>query len=421
MPGASFPPITLTVRVSSTAPPSLTNRATVFTGTEPETSLGNNIASDITTIGPGPDLAINKSHTGNFLQGQTGAIYTITVSNPGTTLATGVVTVTDNVPAGLVPTSAAGDGWTCNISGQDMTCTRSDPLATVQSYPPITLMVNVQPGAPESVTNAVTVSGGGDVNPANNSDTDVTAIIPGAGADLTITKSHAGNLNQGQIGATYTVTARNIGMGATTGTVTVVDNFPPALIPTAAGGSGWTCGISTNSATCTRTDSLAAGGSYPPITLTVNVASTAPPSVDNSAVVTGGNDGNSANNTVTDPTTIIGGPDLTITKTANGSFTQGQTGAGYTLTVSNTGGVATSGTVTVIDNLPTGLSPATISGPGWSCGISGNTATCTRSDASGSGSELPADCPDGQRGEQCAAVGDEHGNGRRRRGPQRCQ
>ena len=315
--GASFPPITITVRVAlnnPAPPPSLTNRATVYG--EGDINPGNNIASDITTIGPGPDLAINKSHTGNFLQGQTGAIYTITVSNPGTEQATGVVTVTDNVPAGLVPTSAAGTGWICNVSGQDVNCTRSDPLASGQSYSPITLMVNVQPGAPGSVINTATFSGGADVNPANNSDTDLTTIIPGAGPDLTITKSHAGNLNQGQIGATYTVTARNIGLGATTGTVTVVDNFPPALIPTAAVGSGWTCNISTNSATCTRTDPLAAGGSYPPITLTVNVASTAPPSVNNSAVVTGGNDGNSANNTVTDPTTIIGGPDLTITKTA---------------------------------------------------------------------------------------------------------
>ena len=213
MPGASYPAITLTVNVAPAAPPSLTNTATV-SGASAEINTGNNTASDITTIGPGPDLTITKSHSGNFLQGQTGAIYTITVSNPGSPPTTGVVTVTDNVPAGLVPTSAAGAGWICNISGQDVTCTRSDPLATGQSYPPITLTVNVQPGAPGSVTNAVTVSGGGDVNPANNSDTDVTTIIPGA--DLTITKSHAGNFTQGQTGATYTVTVTNSGVGPTT-------------------------------------------------------------------------------------------------------------------------------------------------------------------------------------------------------------
>ncbi len=115
----------------------------------------------------------------------------------------------------------------------------------------------------------------------------------------------------------------------------------------------------------------------------------APAEAVNTAVVTGGNDGNSANNTVNDPTTIIRGPDLTIVKTASGSFTQGQSGAGYILTVTNTGGVATSGIVSVIDNLPTGVSPATVSGPGWSCGISGNTATCTRSDPLAPGASYP--------------------------------
>src|SRR5262245_15223745 len=199
-------------------------------------------------------------------------------------------------------------------------------------------------------------------------------------SDLTLTKSHAGNFTQGQIGATYTLTVTNAGAGPTTGTVTVVDNLPPSLAATAASGTGWTCTISTNTATCTRGDVLAPGGVYPPITITVNVASTAPQLAVNTAVITGGNDGNSANNTVNDSTTIIRGPDLTITKTANGTFTQGQVGAGYTLTVTNNGGVATSGIVTVIDDLPTGLSPAMVSGQGWACGISGSTITCTRND-----------------------------------------
>ena len=49
---------------------------------------------------------------------------------------------------------------------------------------------------------------------------------------------------------------------------------------------------------------LAAGQSYPPITLTVNVASTAPASVTNTATVSGGGETNTANNTASDVTTI---------------------------------------------------------------------------------------------------------------------
>ncbi len=42
---------------------------------------GNNAATDITLVGPGPDLTITKSHTGNFIQGQIGATYTVTITN----------------------------------------------------------------------------------------------------------------------------------------------------------------------------------------------------------------------------------------------------------------------------------------------------------------------------------------------------
>ena len=186
------------------------------------------------------------------------------------------------------------------------------------------------------MTNAATVSGGGDVNPTNNSDTDVTTIVPGA--DLTITKSHTGNFTQGQTGATYTVTVTNSGVGPTTAPVTVTDTFPLGLTPTAAVGEGWSCTVGAQAVGCSRSDALAAGASYPPITITLNVASNAPATVTNVAGVSGGGDSNSANNTASDATTIMAGADLTVTKTHTGNFTQGQRGAAYTITVGNSGG-----------------------------------------------------------------------------------
>jgi uncharacterized repeat protein (TIGR01451 family) len=59
--------------------------------------------------------------------------------------------------------------------------------------------------------------------------------------------------------------------------------------------------------------------------------------------------------------------DLTLAKTHVGTFAQGQTGATYTLTVTNIGAGATSGTVTVTDTLPTGLTATGIAGAGWAC------------------------------------------------------
>jgi uncharacterized repeat protein (TIGR01451 family) len=122
-----------------------------------------------------PDLTIAKGHTGNFTQGQTGAQYTITVTNSSITAATsGTVTVVDTLPAGLSATSITGPGWDCTLS--TLTCTRSDALAASSSYPAITLVVNVAANAPASVTNVAAVSGGGETNTANDTASDVTTI-----------------------------------------------------------------------------------------------------------------------------------------------------------------------------------------------------------------------------------------------------
>jgi uncharacterized repeat protein (TIGR01451 family) len=122
-----------------------------------------------------PDETIVKSHTGNFTQGGTGT-YTITVKNSGGVATSGTVTVTDTLPTGLTPTAASGTGWSCAIAGQTLTCTRSDALAALASYPVITLTANVAANAPASVTNTATVSGGNDGNTANNSSNDPTTI-----------------------------------------------------------------------------------------------------------------------------------------------------------------------------------------------------------------------------------------------------
>ena len=128
---------------------------------------------------PAPDLTITKTHVGNFTQGQIGAQFTVTVTNSGTPSTIGVVTLIDTVPTGLTPMTASGTGWSCTVAGATVTCTRSDALAPGASYPPATITVDVAASAPASVANTATVSGGGDVNTANNTATDVTTILPG--------------------------------------------------------------------------------------------------------------------------------------------------------------------------------------------------------------------------------------------------
>jgi uncharacterized repeat protein (TIGR01451 family) len=104
---------------------------------------------------------------------------------------------------------------------------------------------------------------------------------------LKITKTHTGNFTHGQVGATYTLSVANKG-GASTdaSTVTVTDTVPSGLTLTSMSGSGWTCAAGGD--TCTRNDVLNAGLSYPAITVTVNVSTTASSPQVNQASVSGG-------------------------------------------------------------------------------------------------------------------------------------
>src|SRR5262249_60872697 len=89
-------------------------------------------------------------------------------------------------------------------------------------------------------------------------------------------------------------------------------------------------------------------------------------------------------------TAIVIGPLFMITKTHVGCFQAGQQGV-FTVTVKNTGDQPTSGLVTVVDTLPTGLTLVSASGTGWTCsGPPGPIVTCTRSDPLQPGASYPA-------------------------------
>ena len=373
---------TLTIRFTYVAPASgaIPVAANLTTAT-PESSTANNPSSGSTTFVSIPDLTITKTHGAAFTQGQTGATFTVTVTNLGPGASVGPVTVTDTLPAGLTATALAGPGWTCVLA--DLTCTRSNPLASGSAYPPITVTVDVAADAPPLMTNVAVVSGGGEANTANDTASDPVTVIQVA--DLTIAKSHVAPWAQGDVGRPFTIVVSNLGPGPTTGTVTVTDALPAGLSATALAGPGWTCVLGT--LTCTRGDVLAAGASYPAIVLTVDVSLTAVGALVNRVTVAGGGELNTANDTALDPVAITSVPDLAIAKAHTGTFARGQTGAVFTITVTNVGAAATAGPVTVSDTPPAGLTPTAIAGPGWACVLA--TLSCTRSDVLAAGAAYP--------------------------------
>ncbi|WP_426687819.1 beta strand repeat-containing protein [Rhodanobacter ginsengiterrae] len=82
------------------------------------------------------------------------------------------------------------------------------------------------------------------------------------------------------------------------------------------------------------------------------------------------------------------GPDLGITKSHAGNFATGTNGS-YNLAVHNYSFYATSGTTTVTDTLPTGLSYVSASGSGWTCSAAGQNVTCSNPSTVASGGNLP--------------------------------
>ena len=219
----------------------------------------------------------------------------------------------------------------------------------------------------------------------NSSSVGVTAPPPPpAVPNLIISVSHIGNFVTGQQGATYTVIVTNNGTAPTNGAAaTVTDVLPNGMTLVSMAGTGWSCA----SNTCTRSDVLPSGGSYPAIATAVNVAANAASSETNQVSVSGGG---SASANGSDPTTIISPPSaLSITMTHTGDFSIGQNLAGYTVTVSNAANAAeaTSGTVTVTETTPVGETSAWASGIGWDCTTV--PFSCARSDPLAPGQSYP--------------------------------
>jgi uncharacterized repeat protein (TIGR01451 family) len=161
---------TFSIDVLAIATGTQVNSTDPMTSTEGGTGGTATATVDVIT----PDLTITKTHSGNFLRPQTGATYTITVSNVGTVDTTALITMDDTLPAGLTATDISGLNWNCTLS--PLQCTRGDVLVAGTSFDPITLTVSVANNAASSVTNTAKVSGGGETNTANNTASDVTQI-----------------------------------------------------------------------------------------------------------------------------------------------------------------------------------------------------------------------------------------------------
>ncbi|GLW90394.1 hypothetical protein [Actinokineospora globicatena] len=125
------------------------------------------------------DLTVSADNDGPWVAGGTGT-YTLSVSaDLAHAQSDKLVTLTHTLPMGLTPTAADGDGWSCAISGHRVVCLSSRTVAPGQSYPPVTVTVQVGrhvTGATESIT-ALSVAGT-EANTTNNTFASAVHIDP---------------------------------------------------------------------------------------------------------------------------------------------------------------------------------------------------------------------------------------------------
>jgi uncharacterized repeat protein (TIGR01451 family) len=184
------------------------------------TGWAGNVISVLTSgppINVFPFFTLSKSHSGNFTPGQLGATFTISAGNPSASPTSGIVTVTDQLPAGLTLVAMSGVGWACTSN----TCSRADPLGPGSSYPAITVTVNVQPGVGSSLTNMATAA----TNASTTTASDTVTISGGPPAPSQVSPSN------GATGVTATPTLSwSASGGATSYDVYSGTTSPPPLL-----------------------------------------------------------------------------------------------------------------------------------------------------------------------------------------------
>jgi len=159
-----------------------------------------------------------------------------------------------------------------------------------------TAMLRVETSATLGARQVSVTTSGGTSGPAAFTVTD-------AFPDLSIRSSHNGNFAAG-FDETYTIEVTNRGAVPTAGAITVSDTLPPAWTFVSSTADDWSCSVSRQGVLCTNFTVLAANTSSS-YSITVAVNGSAASNVNHIVSVSAEGDLNAANNTASDPTTVV--------------------------------------------------------------------------------------------------------------------
>jgi uncharacterized repeat protein (TIGR01451 family) len=198
---------------------------------------------------------------------------------------------------------------------------------------------------------------------------------------LVTTVNDSGTFTQGGSGTITVGVANAKTAGPTDQPVTVTVPLPAGLTATAAAGTGWSCVIGTAQVTCTRSDALAPGVSYPQVTITTAVDKSAAAAIP--VTVTAGTPDQQvpSDNVNTHQIQVAvvpaPAPQVTTTITPVGTFTSPGTGTYQANVAVSAAGGPTTGTTTEVFNVPAGQTVTGAAGSGWNCTVKGQQVTCT--------------------------------------------
>jgi uncharacterized repeat protein (TIGR01451 family) len=340
--------VSIVVAVGSSTTTALSNSATV-TGNELDLVPGNNSATEPTTLNTEIDLQITKADSVDPAVAGQALTYTLIVLNNGPSDATGVI-VTDSLPAGITFGSVTPSQGTAAEAAGVVTATvgtlASGATATV------TIVVNVPASAAGTLSNTAQVTANEtETNAANNSDTETTALI--SQVDVAITKTDTVDPVTAGENLTYTLVVTNNGPSNATNVV-VTDTLPTQF--SFATGAATQGTVTQAAGVATATIGSLTPGQSETITITGSVASSTLTALSNVASVTSTQtDTVPGNNTVTEPTAVVGVTDLRISKTESIDPVLAGDSLTYSITVNNDG-PSDATLVSVVDALPANVS-----------------------------------------------------------------
>ena len=328
----------------------------------------------------GVDWVVNNSDTGfDPVIAGGNVVYVVSVSNNGNSAAASTSLIL-SIPATTSFISATG--MSCSGSGP-VTCTVPALSEAGGGSDSATVNVTLRTSVSGSVILGASVPAAGDDDVNNNVDNESTTV--NAGADIALSLAGPASAQSGST-VSYTFTVLNNGPDTSPGQ-TLSFPVPTGLVGVTPPGG---CTLAGSTYSCTVA-ALANGGSTTRV-FTGQIAaasgSTLTPAGSIAAAGTPA-DPVSTNNTAVFNTTVTAGSDVRLTKSRApaGTLIVGQA-VNFTLTPSYSGD--SPNTLTITDTLPANYTVGAVASPqnGWTCGVSGQTVTCTKPAGSGAGNAV---------------------------------